>query len=105
MRQENLVLSTEIREAFRDFSEGKDLSDSNKSRVGLELHRINRDVDNDHYQYMNGFLDEDFYQTTTIDEIRHYAPLWRKLGINETREAFTAEVNRILAGAATLKSH
>ncbi len=55
------------------------------------------DVDNEHYQFQNGFLDPDFYRTTTEREIKAYAPFWRSLGINEPRQQFTEEVDRILA--------
>ena len=55
------------------------------------------DLDNEHYQYEHGYLDADFYQTTTEPEIKASAPYWRQLGIAEPRQSFTAEVDRILA--------
>jgi hypothetical protein len=55
------------------------------------------DLDNEHYQYQNGFLDADFYETTTLREIKAYAPHWRRFGIPEPRRQFTEEVDRILA--------
>jgi hypothetical protein len=55
------------------------------------------DVDNEYYQYQNGFLDESFYLTTTVVDIKFYAPIWRKLGIESLRPDFKAEVDRILA--------
>lgn len=55
------------------------------------------DLDNEHYLYQNGFLDPDFYETTTEREIKGYAPHWRAFGILEPRQQFTEEVDRILA--------
>ena len=61
------------------------------------------DLDNEHYQYQNGFLDPDFYATTTRREIKAYAPHWRAFGIPEPRQQFSEEVERILADP-TVKS-
>ena len=36
------------------------------------------DLDNEHYQYQNGFLDPDFYETTTRREIKAYAQVYPK---------------------------
>jgi hypothetical protein len=58
------------------------------------------DLDNEHYQYQNGFLDPDFYETTTKREIKAYAPHWRAFGVLEPRQQFTEEVERILADPA-----
>ncbi len=58
------------------------------------------DLDNEHYQYQNGFLDPDFYETTTMREIKAYAPHWRAIGILEPRKQFSDEVDRILANPA-----
>ena len=55
------------------------------------------DLDNEHYQYQNGFLDEDFYLGDTVRGIKEMAPLWRKFGLHESRKEFRAEVDRILS--------
>ena len=59
------------------------------------------DIDNEHYQYNNGFLDEDFYHRDTVATIQTFAPLWRKFGIYESRPEFRAEIDRILVEAET----
>lgn len=58
------------------------------------------DLDNEHYQFQSGFLDPDFYHTTTEREIKVYAPHWRAFGIPEPRQQFAEEVERILADPA-----
>jgi hypothetical protein len=58
------------------------------------------DLDNEHYQYQHGFLDPDFYESTTKREIKAFAPHWRAFGIPEPRRRFSEEVDRILADPA-----
>lgn len=55
------------------------------------------DADNEHYQYENGFLDEAFYRNDTLETIAMFAPVWREFGLKESRPAFRAEVDRVLA--------
>lgn len=75
---------------------------STKELIQLRNHFYLRrtDLDNEHYQYQNGFLDPDFYETTTRREIKAYAPHWRAFGIPEPRQRFSEEVERILADPA-----
>lgn len=61
------------------------------------LDLIKTDVDNEHYQYQQGFLDPAFYEGVTIPMIEHYGPLWREIGVGEGREEFRREVDQILA--------
>jgi hypothetical protein len=68
-----------------------------KSRISSHFYTKRTDLDNEHYQYQNGFLDPDFYRTTTEPEVKAFAPFWRALGIAEPRQQFTEEVDRILA--------
>ncbi len=60
------------------------------------LDGVKVDVDNEHYQYESGFLDPGFYEGVTVPMIRHFAPIWRDLGITEGRPEFIREVDRIL---------
>jgi hypothetical protein len=55
-------------------------------------------LDNHVYQYQQGVLDEDFYRSYTIPQIRAGAPMWQALGIDHStrRKAFADEVDRIL---------
>ena len=55
------------------------------------------DLDNEYYQYQNGYLDEDFYLGDTVRGIKEMGPLWRKFGLQESRNEFRAEVDRILS--------
>jgi hypothetical protein len=88
----------------RDYLRGKITIDTASPEELSELRRVfyirRTDLDNEHYQYQNGFLDPDFYETTTMPEIKAFAPHWRKLDVREPRQQFTEEVDRILADPA-----
>ncbi len=73
---------------------------SGRSAIFEWFYIIRTDLDNEHYLYEQGYLDTDFYQTTTEPEIKAHAPYWRQLGIPEPRQSFTAEVDRILSDPA-----
>ncbi len=92
---------------FGDYLDGDLTADtaSPEELAQLRSHFYTRrtDLDNEHYQYQNGFLDPDFYETTTKREIKAYAPHWRAFGVAEPRQQFTEEVDRILADP-TVKS-
>ena len=68
-----------------------------RSRIRSHFYIKRTDLDNEHYQFQNGFLDPDFYRTTTEREIKAFAPFWRALAISEPRQQFIEEVDRILA--------
>ena len=53
-------------------------------------------LDNLHYQYQQGFLDEEFYQSGFNALVRNLAPQWEALD-DWRRPSFRAEVERILA--------
>jgi hypothetical protein len=67
------------------------------SQLRSHFYMRRTDLDNEHYQYQHGFLDPDFYETTTKREIKAHAPHWRAFGIPEPRQQFSEEVDRILA--------
>ena len=48
--------------------------------------------DNLHYQYEQGFLDDDYYENQACAMVRKNAPTWRELGIRELRQVFTKRV-------------
>ena len=56
-------------------------------------------LDNIHYQYQQGFIDQEYYQSQFQDAVRNFAPRWRAARVNEPRPSFRQEVERILAEA------
>jgi hypothetical protein len=75
-----------------------------RSQISSYFYMRRTDLDNEHYQFQNGFLDPDFYRTTTEREIKAIAPIWRALGIAEPRQKFTEEVDRILADPSIISA-
>lgn len=75
------------------------LSDDQRRVAYYLLDLVKTDVDNEHYQYQNGFLERDFYDGVTVPMIKHYGPLWREIGLSEGRPTFRQEVERILGQA------
>lgn len=59
------------------------------------------DWDNEHYQYENGYLGEDFFEATTTNSVRIWAPRWRAMGLQEGRKGFREYVDRVLSEPPT----
>ncbi len=76
--------------------EPSSLTQSERQIAFFLLDGARLDVDNEHYQYENGFLDSGFYYGVTVPMIKHYAPIWRDFGIREGRPEFRREVDRVL---------
>src|SRR5262245_59869182 len=56
--------------------------------------------DNMHFQYQQGFLDEEYYRDSFSERVARLAPTWRALGIAPGRRSFGAEIERLLAERA-----
>ena len=55
------------------------------------------DWDNEYYQYINGYLTEDFFQTTTKPLVKMFAPRWRAIGLSESTKEFSNFIDVLLA--------
>ena len=93
----NPELSLLIQKVYSNELDFESATPEEMSQIISHFYIKRTDVDNEHYQFQNGFLDPDFYRTTTEREIKAFAPFWRALGVNEPRQQFTEEVDRILA--------
>ena len=69
-------------------------------RIRIRLQESSRWIvlDNLHYQYQQGYLDEEYYQHKVVCSIRRNEPYWEKLSVFRTnvRPSFTAEIERIM---------
>lgn len=54
------------------------------------------DLDNEFYQYRNGFLDKGFFEGSTKRVVRNWAPRWRQVGLSEARPEFKEFVDSVL---------
>ncbi len=57
--------------------------------------------DNMHFQYQQGFLDEEYYHDSFRERVARLAPTWKALGISPGRRSFGAEIDRLLAERAS----
>lgn len=89
-------------ESWRPGFQIESLDSRGRTQLTRIYHALRTDYDNEHYQYQHGFLDEDFYFSTTINDIKTFAPVWRTLGVDEARSEFREEVDRILADSSII---
>ena len=82
-----------------DFDAVANLGAGDRLRLAKYLQARMIDWDNEHYQYQNGYLNADFFETTTTRSIRQWAPRWRAIGLTEGREGFRAYVDEVLSEA------
>ena len=75
----------------------RSLSTVERTQLENLYYALRADVDNEHYQYQNGLLDRSFFETTTVEGIKRWAPVWRELGITETRPEFRALVDELIS--------
>jgi hypothetical protein len=81
-----------------DLTSVEALTDEELFRYRDFLSARHTDLDNLHYQFQQGYLDEEYYQYRVVCAIRRQAPYWMKYGIFRTniRPTFNAEIERIL---------
>ena len=56
-----------------------------------------RQLDNYHFQYQQGLLDEEYWESVIVRAIRQLAPGWGEISDTPFRPSFRREVDRILA--------
>ena len=119
--QSALIASTYQARAFDAMSSSRDLADSEyigpilatidiedeqslDSLSSEEIWRLRQyyvsrmiDLDNEFYQYQNGYLDEEFFEGQFKCSVVRNAKGWRALGIGELRSDGTKVVDELLA--------
>jgi hypothetical protein len=122
--QSALMASTYQERAFDAMNASRDLADSEfigpiLARVDIddeqsldslnseELWRLRQysvsrmiDLDNEYFQYQNGYLDEEFFEGQFKRSVLRNAKLWRAMGIFELRSDFSKLVDEVLAADA-----
>ena len=98
---DNLVLAIDkVRAAggWRNPSALDGLSDEERARIRWYLAGRRGDYENLYYQYINGYLDEEYYVCCIQGGIRTFAPWWERLGqMSNMRPSFAVEIERIMA--------
>ena len=119
--QEALMASTYQARAFDAMSSSRDLAHSEyigpilatidiedeqilDSLSSEEIWRLRQyyvsrmvDLDNEFYQYQNGFLDEEYWSMVNRRSVLRNAKGWRAMGVGELRPEFSKLVDNILA--------
>ena len=55
--------------------------------------------DNMHFQYEQGFLDQEYYDSAFKERVLRLAPTWEALGVTGGRQSFFAAIERLRKGA------
>ena len=76
------------------------LSEIDRVRLRKYFDAEMADLDNEYYQYVNGFLDKGFFEDVTMRGISRTAPRWRAYGMTERRREFREFVDSVLEGRA-----
>ena len=74
------------------------LSPTQKARISRYLQGRIGGYDNLFFQYRNGYLDEEFYETRVVEAVRRFAPIYSELGLLEgslVTPSFLGEIERI----------
>ncbi len=82
---------------FENLSSNDELTPEELFRFRVFLQARHQDYDNLFYQYQQGYIDEEYYQSLVSNAIRLFSPWWDKLGVfdNVRRPSFDAEIRRL----------
>ena len=98
---ESPVLGSILANVSADPSTIDSLTDDELRRVRALVRGMRLDADNEYYQYRQGFLDEEYFESALKPRIARQARLWRSFGIEERRPSFKQFVDEQLANADT----
>ncbi len=88
----------------RDLSSLQKLDADEKARIRTYYQGRLMGYDNLHFQYKNGFVDEDFYNVRVVNTVKNLTPLWTELGLLRlgsenpyVSTSFAEEIERIVS--------
>ena len=73
------------------------LSDAERRRFRMWHIAQQTHWDNMHYQFQQGYLDNEYYEDAFKDRVTRLAPVWKALGLTSGRRSFFAEIDRLLS--------
>jgi hypothetical protein len=71
------------------------LSDAERGRFRMWQIAQQTHWDNMHYQYQQGYLDQQYYEDAFKDRVARLAPTWKALGLTSGRRSFFDEIERL----------
>ncbi len=90
-----ILVKTNYGETFEEVAK---LNELDRARLMHFMRSRMIDWGNEFYQYQQGYLDEGFFEVTTIPSVRMWAPRWRAMGMTEGRGEYRDFVDSVLAG-------
>jgi hypothetical protein len=79
----------------------EELSTLERRRVSAWVTVSQRQLDNYHYHYQQGLLDEEYWENVIVKAIQSLAPRWKAISNLYTRPSFKRVVDEILAEASS----
>jgi hypothetical protein len=76
----------------------QELSSLEHRRMRAWVTAQQRQLDNYHYQYQQGLIDEEYWDNVIVPAIRIVAPMWQTLEVGGLRPSFESTVNHLLDG-------
>ncbi len=74
----------------------RELSSLEYRRMRAWVTAQQRQIDNYHYQYQQGLIDEDYWDNVIVPAIRIVAPMWRSVELGGLRPSFESTVESLL---------
>jgi len=71
------------------------LSDAERRRFRMWQIAQQTHWDNMHYQFQQGYLDQEYYDDAFKERVVRLAPTWQALGLTSGRRSFFAEIERL----------
>jgi hypothetical protein len=90
------ALSNEMsRLIFLIYKDPEALTEEERFRMREWMHAHMHRLDAQHYQYLNGLLEEEAYQNLR-NTLRRFGPIWKDMGILPVRQSFQDEIDDAL---------
>lgn len=87
------ALSNEMsRLIYLTYKEPEALTEEERFRMREWMHAHMHRLDAQHYQYLNGLLEEEAYQNLR-NTLKRFGPIWKEMGIIPVRQSFQDEID------------
>ena len=95
------ALSNEMsRLIFLVYKDPDALTDEERFRMREWMHAQMHRLDAQHYQYLNGLLEEEAYMNLR-KTLKQFGPIWKDMGIMPVRQSFQREINDAISDEGT----
>lgn len=81
---------------FLSYKDPQELTEEERFRMREWMHAHMHRLDAQHYQYLNGLLEEEAYQNLR-NTLKRFGPIWKDMGILPVRQSFQDEIDDVLS--------